>query len=907
MAQVPYTEGVPQVNPEVNTPQDLQRIDVNSSQFGGAIGAGLKELGQGAERAKEFYNKAVVDEAYNDASRKMTNLLYGDPGKTIIGPDGSVQVDTGFLGKNGRDAMDGRPQAEGELEQIIQDGKNSLSTPEQQHEFEAATRRLQNYHSQQIGSHTNQQANDWYRSTNQSSSDLALNSISRNPYDMEHFNHSVADLSNAYITKVRLEGGSAADMQDATSRALRDATRARVQAIYVNNPSYAMKIVEANKDILGQMYEPLAMEVKSRSDKMIGDQKAEETMGKARNSMPYSNPNNPIFSTVLNQIQGGYSSPVALARTIQLESNGIPNAVSSGGGYIGLGQVGEREFKKYGPIGGSRLNPEDSIYATANLAKANAQSLSRVLGRYPTDAEIYLAHQQGAGGAADLLMNPNENAGDVVGMSHILNNVPEKLRSQAKSWTCAQFANYWIEKFNGHGGIDHPYGGPIVQFTKNIPDNQHSTELSNQSENIGTIQSSSIPTLGQEQVQGTPQISSSMLTQEKLNTMPTVDFVRAHALQSIDEDVRNGVITEDQADHARNKIIQKSNDEKMLEASTNSLKKQVEDKASNDLYTKMHDPSQNANILQEIQNSNDIDWKRKNELTQIATKDLGKSIGTVSSPLYNDTLEKITNGTIDSNADLYRLEIDGRLTSRDVINLSQALSKIQDSPEEKQLQKIKLAALKSIETEIVYNGNPRRRLESPEGRSFYDSEIVNRFESEFRSFRNTEEGKKNPYKFFDQKNIEKYYNTAPPISTLQNSAINAPVPSQNLPTSLAQNFQLPLNKNLQNPLAQNKSISPNDIIPVPPPGIDPKAWQSAVYFRPTVHGQPWSYQKWGAAISDLFSHPTPENIKNFDTFFKPSGITSRDIFEKIAPNLTNLTPKRILPVDLSMAPELGRD
>src|SRR5215813_468118 len=150
MAQVPYTEGVPQVNPEVNTPQDLQRIDVNSSQFGGAIGAGLKELGQGAERAKEFYNKAVVDEAYNDASRKMTNLLYGDPGKTIIGPDGSVQVDTGFLGKNGRDAMDGRPQAEGELEQIIQDGKNSLSTPEQQHEFEAATRRLQNYHSQQI-------------------------------------------------------------------------------------------------------------------------------------------------------------------------------------------------------------------------------------------------------------------------------------------------------------------------------------------------------------------------------------------------------------------------------------------------------------------------------------------------------------------------------------------------------------------------------------------------------------------------------------------------------------------------------------------------------------------------------------------------------------------------------------
>jgi hypothetical protein len=136
----------------------------------------------------------------------------------------------------------------------------------------------------------------------------------------------------------------------------------------------------------------------------------------------YLDPNSDIIKKIVSQYPNGLSAN-GLVRLITIESSGNPNAVSPGGGYEGLCQIGEAEFQEYGPKGGARLNPEDNLMAGANLAQCDARQLAHILGKKPTDAQIYLAHQQGVTGALKLLENPNTRAGDLVGDSHIKENL----------------------------------------------------------------------------------------------------------------------------------------------------------------------------------------------------------------------------------------------------------------------------------------------------------------------------------------------------------------------------------------------------------------------------------------------------------------------------------------------------
>lgn len=80
--------------------------------------------------------------------------------------------------------------------------------------------------------------------------------------------------------------------------------------------------------------------------------------------------------------------------------------------------------------------------AAARLARDNAAILARATGRQPTAAELYLAHQQGGGGAAKLLANPNARAVDIVGRDAV------RLNGGREDMTAGEFAGIWLNKFN---------------------------------------------------------------------------------------------------------------------------------------------------------------------------------------------------------------------------------------------------------------------------------------------------------------------------------------------------------------------------------------------------------------------------------------------------------------------------
>jgi hypothetical protein len=102
-----------------------------------------------------------------------------------------------------------------------------------------------------------------------------------------------------------------------------------------------------------------------------------------------------------------------LKTTAMIESSGNPNAVNSKSGASGLFQFMPHIGPAYGVT--DPFNIDQQIRGATKMAMENSNYLKNKLGRDPTGAEIYLAHQQGAKGAATLLSNPNANAAELLG------------------------------------------------------------------------------------------------------------------------------------------------------------------------------------------------------------------------------------------------------------------------------------------------------------------------------------------------------------------------------------------------------------------------------------------------------------------------------------------------------------
>lgn len=131
----------------------------------------------------------------------------------------------------------------------------------------------------------------------------------------------------------------------------------------------------------------------------------------------------------------------ALRTVAWLESTGDPSAqnpVSSAGGLF---QVIDSTAKQYGLK--NKFDPAESADVGARIMRDNINILKRALGRDPSAGELYLAHQQGAQGAINLLTNPNSLATSIVGVKEVMQN------GGAPGMTAQQFANLWIKKAEG--------------------------------------------------------------------------------------------------------------------------------------------------------------------------------------------------------------------------------------------------------------------------------------------------------------------------------------------------------------------------------------------------------------------------------------------------------------------------
>ena len=129
-----------------------------------------------------------------------------------------------------------------------------------------------------------------------------------------------------------------------------------------------------------------------------------------------------------------------LARTMQIESGGDIYAKNPNSSAKGPFQFIDDTARAYGLK--DPFDLEESADAAARLARDNANILRNALGREPTAAELYLAHQQGGTGAKKLLVNASKPATEVVGENAV------RLNAGDSDMTAGDFANLWMSKYD---------------------------------------------------------------------------------------------------------------------------------------------------------------------------------------------------------------------------------------------------------------------------------------------------------------------------------------------------------------------------------------------------------------------------------------------------------------------------
>lgn len=136
-------------------------------------------------------------------------------------------------------------------------------------------------------------------------------------------------------------------------------------------------------------------------------------------------------------------SPTYLERAAQIESGLNPNARNPRSSAGGLFQFIDSTARQYGLD--NKFDPRAATMAAAQLAADNKRTLEQALGRPVTDGELYLAHQQGSGGALKLLQNPSLPAAQLVGSAAAGLNGGQGLLA-------SDFTNKWLSKFGGTSG-----------------------------------------------------------------------------------------------------------------------------------------------------------------------------------------------------------------------------------------------------------------------------------------------------------------------------------------------------------------------------------------------------------------------------------------------------------------------
>lgn len=844
MADVPYGQGVPDVNPQTDAPNDYQDVQPRAAQ-------GLVALGQGASKAGDFFNNVASDDAFNEFQDGITKILRGDPNKMVPSANGMVP-DTGYLGLKGRSALDARPAVQQQMDDLLTQIRGGLQNPEQELAFDTASRRYRSSAMLDIGAHADDQANTWYTTVNAASEKNAVDTIANNPDDPQKVAAGLSDLTNARLKQAQLNGAQPGDpiWTDTVNQSRRDAATTQIQAIGATDPARAMRVLQNYKGILGTSYDNLYDALKDKSDHEIGTNAGEASWanGNAQQNAatPYASAALPVYQQTAQAIPGGYSQS-GIARTVQLESNGDPTVVNASG-HVGLGQFSPETWKEYGV--GDPKNPDDAIAAIQRYAAANSQYLTPKLGRPPTDAELYIAHQQGPGGAAALLTHPNASAASLIGLQAVKQNLPWNMQPQAATMTAAEFTSYWGHKF---GGTTPP------QMAQQAPTAAPPTPAAPQA--AAPQATAQQPAVANANVPAAP--APNPLPGEA-PTAAAITDPKALAYQGI---MADDSLSPEQKEIAIQHVNQLAQAQVTAEALSAAAVKKQSDDAAGGYMTQILTGQNTADLGQMIAQDPKLEWQTKESLTSAlqAHAQSSASAATASyGPGFWSAYQQVTAPTGDPSriSDvgqiLRRAGPGGDLTLAGANQLVQTMTQNQRSVDDQSVSTTKTDLLAYAKSKISFDtsGMPdipgAPQLRDPQGERIFNAQFVPKFLSAYDQW--VKSGK-DPWQFLTQDNVDKM------IGGMRD------------PRSMA------LAK-----LEAQSSVDPSQVPVRAPEGVDQDGWNE-VLSVPVVSksGTPIQPAQWAEAVRRLQANPSDDVKKAFDNHFGNAVVNADDILSILKP------------------------
>ena len=149
------------------------------------------------------------------------------------------------------------------------------------------------------------------------------------------------------------------------------------------------------------------------------------------------------------------------ALTIWSAEGGVTNPATKNPGSTATG-IFQHTSGTWSDLGGTdqdRFDAARQVQLGVALTKQNSVALARDLGRWPQPWEVYLAHQQGIGGATALLhADLGANAGDVVGNPKAIT-----VNGGTADMTAGQFVNYIKGYVDRHAQMYAANGVPTAQ------------------------------------------------------------------------------------------------------------------------------------------------------------------------------------------------------------------------------------------------------------------------------------------------------------------------------------------------------------------------------------------------------------------------------------------------------------
>ncbi|MBK1871575.1 D-Ala-D-Ala carboxypeptidase family metallohydrolase [Aestuariivirga sp. YIM B02566] len=203
----------------------------------------------------------------------------------------------------------------------------------------------------------------------------------------------------------------------------------------------------------------------------------EQKQGAVEQSAPEERIEGTAFGNLLDQITQKYDLPEGFLSILhQIEAGGRldpPDSVAGAGGPF---QIMPDTAKEFGVADTS--NFEQSADGAGKIAQSHGKQLRNIIGRDYTEEELYMAYQQGAGGAGALLNNPDSNAVDV--LTKVYKGNKKKGRSAVidnggrANMTAKEFTDAWTRKWRAEKegmGISPPDINTLTPGTRSLLEN----------------------------------------------------------------------------------------------------------------------------------------------------------------------------------------------------------------------------------------------------------------------------------------------------------------------------------------------------------------------------------------------------------------------------------------------------